>query len=445
MPSFYQPDPYSEEEQRIQQNLLYAQELRKQGLQPVQGQMVSGNYVAPSPMEGIAGMLKSYLGARGETDALDQERALSQRAMSDRSAAMSSILSTQDPQERLKIALTSQDPSARALGGTLMADMLKRKDMAEAAALKGPRSREVMMGDQKVTQEYNSQTGQWSEVGRGNAFKPDKSDVLSPEAFAQHEALANMRGRAGAQPYFTGINTSQFGQVPLDARTGRISIPGIGPVDYKDLPNVMAQHPELAGTGLTRPTDDPSLQGEIAGAKETEKKQADIEVARPQAVTATNAAAASLDKVQATVGELLKNQNGLERSTGITGRFPTVPGSDSANWQADLATLKSQLGLRGIQELRDASKTGGAVGNATEKEWDMLANAYVALSQSQSAPEFKENLSTLNTMLDGARTRIKEAFGRQYTAPAGQPAAPYTGTDRRTPRDFTGYSIEPVQ
>lgn len=57
-------DPYAAQQQAIYRRQLMAQQLMNQGQQPLNGQMVGGVYVAPSPVQGLANMLKSYAGAR---------------------------------------------------------------------------------------------------------------------------------------------------------------------------------------------------------------------------------------------------------------------------------------------------------------------------------------------------------------------------------------------
>lgn len=184
MPGFFQPDPYSEEQQRIQQNMLYAQQLQQQGLKPLQGQMVSGHYVAPSPVEGIAHVLQSFLGARGQNQALDQSRELSQRALSDQSTAMQSILSEQDPAKRVQASLSSSNPAARELGKTLMADMLKRQDMDYGSKLKRA---EMQEDPSKLSFDQQKEL---------RAIKPDDPNALT---FDQRKELAQIRGTNGGQ------------------------------------------------------------------------------------------------------------------------------------------------------------------------------------------------------------------------------------------------------
>mgnify|MGYP001605059495 CR=1 FL=1 len=75
--------------------------------------------------------------------------------------------------------------------------------------------------------------------------------------------------------------------------------------------------------------------------------------------------------------------------------------------------------------MREASKTGGAVGNVSDREGDRFANALGALEMSQSAENVQKQLTIL---IDSARkwqeTVNKEGYqppisGKSVTAPDG--------------------------
>lgn len=110
----------------------------------------------------------------------------------------------------------------------------------------------------------------------------------------------------------------------------------------------------------------------------------------------------------------LKAHSGLGGITGLTGAFPNWPGGDAAGAKARLETLKSQTGINTIQAMRDASKTGGAVGQVTEKEWPILQNNIAALDQAQSTEEFQAALDRIVKFAEGAKLRISNAYNMKY-------------------------------
>lgn len=67
-------------------------------------------------------------------------------------------------------------------------------------------------------------------------------------------------------------------------------------------------------------------------------------------------------------------------------------GSESADMKNILSTLKAKAAFGSLQELRNASPTGGALGAVSEKELLLLQNAYGSLEQSQSADQLARNI-----------------------------------------------------
>ena len=66
----------------LAQNQRYADILMQQALQEQpQGQMVSGHYVPPSPIQGIAQLLKAYIGRRASDMIPEQQSKLSSAQM----------------------------------------------------------------------------------------------------------------------------------------------------------------------------------------------------------------------------------------------------------------------------------------------------------------------------------------------------------------------------
>ena len=66
------------EAQNIERSRKYAEMLRQQAETPLQGQMVSGHYVAPSWTQHLANLLKTYQGVKGMQDADERQKALAQ-------------------------------------------------------------------------------------------------------------------------------------------------------------------------------------------------------------------------------------------------------------------------------------------------------------------------------------------------------------------------------
>ena len=110
--------------------------------------------------------------------------------------------------------------------------------------------------------------------------------------------------------------------------------------------------------------------------------------------------------------------------TGFGSLLSAVPGTKAHDLSERLGTIKANIGFDRLQAMRDASPTGGALGQVSEFENKMLQATYGALAQSQSKEELLFNLRRLNeTYLDiihgpGNRPGQTGAGTGQQTQPA---------------------------
>src|SRR6185436_21086615 len=75
---------YAAEQADIERRRAYAQALQQQGQTPMgPTEQVGGWAIRKSPFEGLAKMLQSYSGRKGQEQATEQQKALSGRYMSD--------------------------------------------------------------------------------------------------------------------------------------------------------------------------------------------------------------------------------------------------------------------------------------------------------------------------------------------------------------------------
>lgn len=88
----------------------------------------------------------------------------------------------------------------------------------------------------------------------------------------------------------------------------------------------------------------------------------------------------------------------LENAGAWTVGFGSVakpPGSPAANMEADLNTLGANAAFDRLQQMRDSSPTGGALGQVSERELALLQSAVAAIAQSQSPEQFRQNVLRL--------------------------------------------------
>lgn len=140
-----------------------------------------------------------------------------------------------------------------------------------------------------------------------------------------------------------------------------------------------------------------------------------------------NASTDGLNRLATTANQLM-NHPGLSGITGLSGKLPSLPGGNAADANAILETLKSQVGFGVLQAMRDASKTGGALGNVSDAEGKRLEANLAALNQAQSLDQFKRSLGQILDFTDGAKGRLREAYnlrhGDKQPAPTTSASAP---------------------
>lgn len=146
------------------------------------------------------------------------------------------------------------------------------------------------------------------------------------------------------------------------------------------------------------------------------------EAAHPQATLAVTNVTASLDQLKTQL-ETLKTHKGLPGITGaVGGRLPSAS-PDSIDAQAVYDTATASGALAALQALRDASKTGGALGNTSDADMALLKNSIGALSRVQTTKALKSNIDLAIKRLDDIKTRTEAAYKETYKYK--QPASPH--------------------
>ena len=104
------------------------------------------------------------------------------------------------------------------------------------------------------------------------------------------------------------------------------------------------------------------------------------------------AATASADRIINTVDEAIPLV-GIT-TAGVAGAL-NIPGTDGRNLEEALKTIKANLGFDRLQQMRDASKTGGALGQVAVKELEALQASIASLDRGQSPATLRRNLEDI--------------------------------------------------
>jgi hypothetical protein len=112
--------------------------------------------------------------------------------------------------------------------------------------------------------------------------------------------------------------------------------------------------------------------------------------------------------------EKLRDSPGLDEITGFAaGRLPGLT-DEGRKAQALYDKVVAKGGFQALQDMRDASKTGGALGSVTEREGKQLIASFAAIDRRQNAKDVRDAIDTSISDIQGAGTRMREAYDTTY-------------------------------
>ena len=212
--------------------------------------------------------------------------------------------------------------------------------------------------------------------------------MLSPEEEAQRVRIA-AASRAPAQP--------------------RAEQPPVAVVDPVTGKQVLVSREEALRGRMT-----PAAAMESLPPKEIQKREAVL----PQATSAVQGFESKAEKFIADL-TALKNHPGLSSITGIAaGRMPGLTAEGRAA-QALYDKVVAKGGFQALQDLRDASKTGGALGNVSNQEGKQLTASFAAIDRRQNAFDVQAALDQAIADIQGSKTRMREAYDATYAYKSG--------------------------
>jgi hypothetical protein len=147
--------------------------------------------------------------------------------------------------------------------------------------------------------------------------------------------------------------------------------------------------------------------------KENAKRNVKLKATQPQAYKSKQGAIASLEALKKEAEDILGNSN-LGYATGASSFLGAIPGTVTKDIRARIETLKAKSAFSTLQAMRDASKTGGALGQTSDREMALLQNAITALDLQQSDAGFKDSLTRLIQSTDESIQNLEEGYNLTY-------------------------------
>jgi hypothetical protein len=472
---FKTQSPYEQQIEEMKRRQQMAEMLQQQALQPLESQVAPGGMVVPtSPVLGLTKMLQAYMGGKqlrdiekqkgeiekgdiasamefmknipsaksvygeGPASGLSEQQASAinlnpniQAKPSGLSPDMESAINLQ-PQQEQKASMMSVAPSTEerasymmqgAIGSSprtrMLASALMKpteyeggvKFTAEGKPYMVSKSGDVkFLKDSGITprDEYSAVTAnKIADLG----FDMMKFNNLSADQQANIRIAISNNDLARAKNLFeTGVSVPG----PTIARALQSSAPPSPVAGAGAQPRPVAQMPPTAKPTATAQPSEPKVIPQIKNPSLSGAQRQKLIGEMPQA---QQAAYGTLNKLQSIENLLadLETHPGLEKITGKLGQYEATDMTDKAlNARTLYNTLKNQISIEAITQARNESKTGGAYGSMTEKEWPRLESSLGAISNAQSADDLKIAIRNAKKVVQSFKTNATTNWGQIY-------------------------------
>ncbi|HAP3241630.1 TPA: acyltransferase [Escherichia coli] len=359
--------------------------------------------------------LTALRGLAGVADIYKQEQ--QQKAINAFNKVHADAWASGDPSGLFKFAKENPAFVAQAQQAFSGLNEQQRNDMgdlamrANVALSQGPEAYSKFITDNKdrlnrvgANADWMIQTGIQNPEQLSHMLTTMSLGALGPEkAFAVQDKMAGReidRGRLAET-----IRSNQAGEA-LTARGQDIQIRG---------QNISAQNAALSREIQRAELQEKALDRQIAREsnqlklEELKQKQADVrqkaEIARADRQAAAQGAVDTFSTALDSLNEI-EQSPGLSKAVGIRSAFPTVPGSDAANFEARLDTFKAQTFLPMVQSLK-------GMGALSDAEGKKLSDAVGALSPKMSEKAFRDSIGKIRNQLESKLSTVKKQFDYQ--------------------------------
>jgi hypothetical protein len=170
----------------------------------------------------------------------------------------------------------------------------------------------------------------------------------------------------------------------------------------------MGQYEKDPVTGQYRP-----IPGTPADEKAVDKEKKEV--------MRINNQLASVNLVDKTIDKAISQLS--PKTTGLVGVGASkIPGTDAYTLKTTLNTVVANLGFDKLQAMRDASPTGGALGQVAVKEIEFLQQTIASLDQGLTKEELAKNLNEIKASYARLQNSLKESLSEKAPAPTKAPA-----------------------
>ena len=277
-------------------------------------------------------------------------------------------------------------------------------------------------------------------IGAKEAFSVMQSEKAADTAFGRQQALAGGKSKdtalmknaisAGLKP-----GTEEYSKYILSGG----DVYGTGaPVEFGPLEKgtMMVQGRDANGNLTYQVVPIPGSQAQ----SDVEQALSAKDSAREGGIRTAGVVLTNIDAAQ----EKIKNSK-LPIAGFFGSQLKKIPGTSATDVSALVTTIKSNIGFDKLQAMRDASPTGGALGQVSNQEINFLQSTLNNLNQDQSQEQFEGQLQILENiylqMIEKFNAYPDEAKAAAGYTSIGTNSSADTGS---TP-DFTKMSDEELK
>lgn len=219
-------------------------------------------------------------------------------------------------------------------------------------------------------------------------------------------------------PRLVALDPRQVGAQFLG--TGETYGSGVSPASTQGQPRPQADPTLFAGQS----TQEKAQQTEAG--RSTAENNARLTKEKPKRTAALKQAEITTKRLASDIDELIQGVNATTAGPGgvLLERFPGTSAKDLAS---NLDSIKARIGFQALQAMRDASPTGGALGNITERENTLLQSQLGSLEIGQSPAQLIENLRRVRQRLIESYGIVRGVYDNEYSDGAPSP----TGSSQR--------------
>jgi len=383
----------------LQQRASLAQGLINQ--EPLQGQMVSGHYVAPNPLQGLARALQMYAGYRDLAE-LPKEYSDLQNAQRQQDMAMFGL---GDRNQAIAQAMSQGGADGSSVGQSAQATGQPMMQLLPGQSAEQSYRAYSMLGPQEYAKQL-LKLGAPTDTQRDLMAAGIQPGSPEYQAILRSNAARPMNVAPGGT-LFDPVSQRPIFNAPQDGRQVQFGPQGarVEPVPGWLEAETAQEQARAQGQSAGR------VIGESVGKTLTGEKRREA----VQAAAGVDASIAQLGRLKETA-EALKNHPGFKGISGISFErlSAAVPGTAAADANAQFTTLKSQIAQNVLQMYRQMSQTGGAVGQVSNAEQELFQNNLAALDKAQSPKAMRESLDRIARFVDDSTSRLRSAYDREY-------------------------------